>query len=244
MVTRRLQLTAGMLLLLSACARNTSVGEPVPGLEADGSNGGSIALAGLPTSTAHQALPADRPIGASDLLEITVFEVPELSRTVRVSEGGDISLPLVGALRAAGKTTRALEASLRDHLQRSYMHDPQVNVEVKELGTPPVYVVGEVNQPGAFHPSGRSALTVLRAVALARGTTPAAAAGRVVVLRPTVTGDRLHLRVDLNDIARGKTADLALEANDVVYVPKNTERSIAIGAVEALIRTVTFRAVF
>jgi polysaccharide export outer membrane protein len=236
----QLGLTACLLIMLPGCASRGSVGAPIPELEA-GANGSG--LPALPGSTTQAAAP-DRPIVPADLLEITVFEVPELSKAVRVSDAGDISLPLVGVTRAAGKTTRELEASLREQLQRSYMRDPHVTVEVKELGTPPIYVLGEVNQPGAFVPTGRSSLTVLRAVTMARGTRPTAAPGRVVVIRSVATGERLRMEVNMNDIVRGKQADLALQANDVVYVPKNTERSIALGAVEALIRTVTFRAVF
>jgi polysaccharide export outer membrane protein len=239
----RLKLTAFLPLLLAGCASGAAVGAPAQGPVAAAANGSNDALA-LASAPNQEVSAADRAIAAMDLLEITVFEAPEFSRTVRVSDAGDISLPLLGVTPAAGKTPRQLESALRSRLQQSYMRDPHVTVEVKEFGTPPIYVVGEVNQPGAFVPSGSSALTVLRAVAMARGTKATAATGRVVVLRPVANGDRLQLQVNLNDVARGKTADLALQANDVVYVPKNTERSIALGAVDALLRTVTLRAVF
>jgi polysaccharide export outer membrane protein len=218
------------------------VGEPIAVAAAHGVNGeGSARPTG--TGAGIQQASADRPIGAADLLEITVFEVPELSRTVRVSESGEISLPLLGATAAAGKTPRQLEASLRSQLQRSYMHDPQVTVEVKELGTPPIYVIGEVNQPGAFVATGRSTLTVLRAVAMAEGTKPTAA-GKLYVIRTGPNGDRVQMQVSMKDIVRGRTPDVALQANDVVYVPKSTERSLALGAIDVLVRTVTFRTVF
>ena len=238
----RLQLTTLLLLLLPGCAAKTSAGEPVPSGTANAANGGSITLPAV-AGTATQQAPADRPIAESDLLEITVFEVPELSRVVRVSEAGEISLPLIGVTAAAGKTPRQLEASLRGQLQRTYMHDPQVTVEVKELGTPPIYVIGEVNKPGALVATGRSTLTVLRALAMAEGT-KSTAAGKLYVIRPGPGGERSQMQISIKDLVRGKTADLALQANDVVYVPKSTERSLALGAVDVLLRTVTFRTVF
>jgi polysaccharide export outer membrane protein len=244
MRNRRLEAVALLVLplLVPGCAAKTSTGAPVPVVEASGVNGDSSARPPV-AGPATQQMSADRPIGAADLLEITVFEVPELSRTVRVSESGEISVPLLGATAAAGKTPRQLEASLRAQLQRSYMHDPQVTVEVKELGTPPIYVIGEVNQPGAFVATGRSTLTVLRAVAMAEGTKPTAA-GKLYVIRTGPGGDRVQLQVSMKDVVRGKSPDLALQANDVVYVPKSTERSLALGAIDVLVRTVTFRTVF
>jgi polysaccharide export outer membrane protein len=185
-----------------------------------------------------------RPIGPRDLLEVTVFEAPELSRTVRVSDDGTISLPLLGSIRAGGRTPRDLEVALQDTLRRTYMRDPRVLVEVKEPAAQPVYVVGEVNQPGAFVPSGKDQLTVLRAIAVARGARPSAAQGRAIVLRPQAVGEPLQIRVNLNEVVKGKAPDLVLLPNDVVYVPKNSERAVALGVVDALIRVLTFRAVF
>ena len=187
---------------------------------------------------------AGRSIVRRDLIDVTVFEAPELSRVVRVSDDGMIALPLLGPFQAAGRTPRELEVALQDTLRRTYMRDPRVLVDVKELAVQPIYVVGEVNQPGALVQSGQDRLTVLRAVAVARGAKPDAAQGRAVVLRPRLQGGPLQIPVNLNDIARGKAPDLVLLPNDVLYVPKNTERAVALGVVDALIRVVTFRAVF
>ncbi len=187
---------------------------------------------------------AGRVIVPRDLLEVTVFQAPELSRPVRVADDGTIALPLLGSLPAAGRTTRELEVALQDTLRRSYMRDPRVLVEVKEAAAQPVYVVGEVVQPGALIQSGPDRLTVLRAIAVARGVKPTAAPGRALVMRPRQDGDPVQIRVDLNAVVKGKAPDLMLLPNDVVYVPKHTERAVALGVVDALIRVVTFRAVF
>jgi polysaccharide biosynthesis/export protein len=196
------------------------------------------------TSAQHaRATGSDRSIVTDDVLEVAVFEVPELSRTVKVSERGDISLPLVGVVPAAGATPRELEAVVTSKL-RLYMRDPRVTIEVTQAAAQPVYVLGEVNQPGAFTGTGQEPLTILRAVSVARGLKPTAAQARTVIIRADASGQRFQLPVNLGDVLAGRSADVELQSNDVVYVPKNTERTIALGMVDALLRLVTFRAVF
>lgn len=207
---------------------------PIVGLDADSSK----------RSVVVRAADGDRVIVPRDLLDVTVFEAPELSRAVRVADGGTISLPLLGQIQATGRTPRELEVALQDTLRRTYMRDPRVSVEVKEAAQQPIYVVGEVNQPGAFVSSGQDRLTVLRAVAVARGVKSSAAQGRAIILRPRADAEPLQITVNLNDVVRGKASDLVLLPNDVVYVPRNAERAVALSVVDALIRVVTFRPAF
>jgi polysaccharide biosynthesis/export protein len=185
----------------------------------------------------------DRLIVAGDLLLISVFGASDLSRGVRVSAAGDIALPLIGVTRAAGGTPRQLEQDLSVKF-RTYMREPSVTVEVTEAAARPVYVLGAVNQPGAFIPTGSQDLTVLRAISVARGLDPAAAGSRAVVIRTSSGGERHQFPIDVNAVLRGAATDIQLQPNDVVYVPKNTERVIALGVVDALLRLVTFRGVF
>jgi polysaccharide export outer membrane protein len=104
----------------------------------------------------------DYRIGADDLLQISVYEAPDLGRTVRVSADGQISLPPLGTVRAAGLTSRQLEAVLEELLRRTYMKDPHVGVFVKEMQSHPVSVFGAVQKPGVYQIRGpRSLLEVL-----------------------------------------------------------------------------------
>ncbi|MFQ5926885.1 MAG: polysaccharide biosynthesis/export family protein, partial [Terriglobia bacterium] len=106
-------------------------------------------------------------IGTEDLVEITVFEAPELNRTLRVSASGEISLPLLGMVRAAGLTPRELELVLQELLRRAYMKDPHVGVFVRELQSHPVSVLGAVARPGVFQVRGSK--TLLEMLSLAGG---------------------------------------------------------------------------
>jgi polysaccharide export outer membrane protein len=92
----------------------------------------------------------DYRIGPEDLLEISVFEAPELNRAVRVSATGEISLPLLGAVQAAGLTAKALEFVLQELLRHTYMKDPHVTVFMREMQSHPVSVFGAVKKPGVF----------------------------------------------------------------------------------------------
>jgi polysaccharide export outer membrane protein len=105
-------------------------------------------------------------IGAHDLLEINVFEAPELNRSLRVSAAGDISMPLAGAVHSAGLTARELEAALEFRL-RAYMKDPRVGVFVSSVESHPVSVVGAVKKPGVFQVRGAKSL--LEMLSLAEG---------------------------------------------------------------------------
>jgi polysaccharide biosynthesis/export protein len=107
----------------------------------------------------------DYRIGPQDLLEISVFEAPELNRTVRVSASGEISLPLLGAVQAAGVTPKALEFVLQELLRRSYMKDPHVSVFMKEMQSHPVSVFGAVKKPGVFQIDGPKSLVEILSMA-------------------------------------------------------------------------------
>jgi len=106
-------------------------------------------------------------IGPDDLLNITVFEAPELNCAARVSASGDISLQLLGEVHAAGLTPGELEAALQALLRRTYMKDPHVSVFVQELQSHPVSVVGAVKLPGVFQIRGTK--TVIEVLSMAQG---------------------------------------------------------------------------
>jgi polysaccharide biosynthesis/export protein len=104
-------------------------------------------------------------IGPDDLLDISVFDVPDLDRTVRVSASGDISLPLLGMVPVAGQTPQELEASLADELRAHFMKDPQVTVFVKEMQSHGVSVFGAVSKPGVYQIRGAKSLIEVLAMA-------------------------------------------------------------------------------
>ena len=119
-------------------------------------------------------------IGPEDVLDINVFEAQEMNREVRVSASGEISLPLLGAVRAAGLTPRELETTLQDLLHQKYMKDPHIGVFVREMQSHPVSVMGAVRKPGIFQIRGSK--TLLEILSLAEGLADDAGE-EVIILR-------------------------------------------------------------
>ena len=120
----------------------------------------------------------DYRIGTDDLLDISVFEATELNRTVRVSADGNISLPLIGNVRAAGLTAAELERALEELLGRTYMKEPHVGVFVKEPHSHAVSVFGAVRNPGVFQILGSK--TLIEMLSMAGG--PSDDAGDTVIV--------------------------------------------------------------
>lgn len=124
--------------------------------------------------------PDEYAIGAEDVLDINVFEAQELNREVRVAASGEITLPLLGAVQAAGLTPRELEKSIEALLREKYMKDPHVGVFVRDMQSHPVSVVGAVRKPGVFQVRGSK--TLLEMLSLAEGLADDAGE-EVIILR-------------------------------------------------------------
>jgi polysaccharide biosynthesis/export protein len=122
--------------------------------------------------------PREYVIGPEDVLDINVFEAAEMNRGVRISASGEISLPLLGAVAAAGLTPRELETTLEELLRQKYMKDPHVSVFVRDMQSHPVSVMGAVRKPGVFQIRGKKSLVEI--LSLAEGL--ADDAGETVVI--------------------------------------------------------------
>ncbi len=150
-------------------------------------------------------------LSREDVIEVSVWKEPDLSRQVPVRPDGKIALPLIGELTAEGKTPRQLEQEITGKLQ-PLVRDPRVSVIVRDVNGRRVFVTGMVTKPGAF--PLRSDMTVLQALALAGGLQEFADRGDIRVLR--ANGKRLVVSYD--DLMDGKR-DVALGSGDTVVVP-------------------------
>lgn len=158
---------------------------------------------------------ANAPIMALDHLEITVFREPDLSvQDAMVDESGHIELPLVGTLLAAGKSPDRLSSEIAGDLKQ-YLKVPQVAVTLKQAASRKVTVTGSVIQPGVYPIDTR--LTLLQAVALARGPSQVAAMDQAFIFR-TRNGQRTASRYDLKAIAKGQASDPEVISGDTVAV--------------------------
>jgi polysaccharide export outer membrane protein len=157
-------------------------------------------------------------IGSEDLLELSVFEQPDLTRTVRVSGDGTISLPLLGIIPVAGLTTKQAESKLQDLLGDKYLTNPQVSVFVKEAKSKKVSVVGAVEKPGTVEMLGQR--TLLETISEAGGLTQQAGK-ELYVLRPDRSGATTRIDVDLDDLMINGNPELNIPIlpGDVINIP-------------------------
>ncbi|HEY6447989.1 MAG TPA: polysaccharide biosynthesis/export family protein [Acidobacteriaceae bacterium] len=157
-------------------------------------------------------------IGVDDLLSISVWHQPDLSRSVPVRPDGMISLPLVGEVQAAGRTTPELEDALRASLAQ-YIRDPELTVMVAQIRSQRVNIIGQVQHPGTF--SLNQSMGVLDAIALAGGLRDFAKKKDIYVLRETGNGHRERLPYNYLAVLRGKAGaqDITLMPDDTVVIP-------------------------
>lgn len=165
----------------------------------------------------------DYRLGMHDLIEISVFQVPELSRTVRVNAVGKISLPMIGTVQAGGLTTAELEEAIAKKLAEKFLQDPQVAVFVKEGVSQRVVIEGRVKKNGVYALTGRT--TLLQAIAMAEGLDPLANENEVKVFRQLDDGSKEMLVFDLESIRTGRTQDPLVKGNDVVVVEASATKS-------------------
>jgi polysaccharide export outer membrane protein len=188
--------------------------------------GGAVKAAVLtaPLSPPPSAsLSSDYKIGLFDKLAIIVFGVKDLDfDSVPVDASGQIQLPLIGSVEAQGKTSRQLSDEIAQRLNARYLHEAQVSVVVAQSANQKVTVEGAVTDAGVFDIPGR--MTLLQAVALAKGPTNRADLKHVAVFRE-IDGRRDRLTFDVAAIRAGRADDPVMLGNDVVVVSESTSLS-------------------
>jgi polysaccharide export outer membrane protein len=171
-----------------------------------------------------------------DLLRITVHQQPDLDLETRIPDNGYVSYPLIGPVLAAGRSSPALEQSIRQKLAADYLQSPSVTVTVKEFVKRKVYIVGGVTKPDGYELAPDSRMTVLQLVAAAGGFTDRAAKDMVQVVRRKGPAERTVMRFSLAEAERqlgqGKAdADLDLWPDDLVVVPASVRVAYVLGQV-------------
>ena len=234
---RLLALFLIVLALLSGCASNTG------GLKSGTAKAvTSTSTLPVPDTTSDSGAylgVSDYRVGPLDLLEVSVFQVPDLNRTVRINTSGQISLPLIGAIRAGGRTVSELEVEIAARLEAQYLQSPQVTVFVKEFSSQRLTVEGAVKQPGIYPITGKTSL--LQAIALAKGFEDLADQRSVIVFR-MIEGKKMAALFDIRQIRAGELEDPQLYGDDIVVVETSGVRSAYRSLVDSLRGLVGFAA--
>ncbi len=156
-------------------------------------------------------------IGPRDLLEFSVFGLDEMNQTVRVSESGKITLPLLGEIEVEGLTKTELERKLSKLLEE-YLKNPQVSVFIREYQSKRVSVLGAVGAPGHYELLGRQ--TLLQIIAQAGSLTPEAGE-EIFILRQGENGDSKTLTIPVDELMlkAGSMLNIPLEPDDIINIP-------------------------
>lgn len=177
----------------------------------------STATGQMSEAAENQQDAADYLIGAGDLLEVVVWKNADLSGEFRVRPDGKFSMPLIGDIIAAGKTTDAINMQIQTKLQL-FIESPYVSTIIRETASNRVFVLGEVNAPGAYPIQGT--LTVLQALALAGGFTEFAIRDRMVLVRGTGENQQNFTLSYRKILAEpGEKFNMVLQRGDTLVVP-------------------------
>ena len=179
------------------------------------------AVGALPQAESITSIPNYK-ITASDLLEIEVFGVEDLKRTVRVNTAGSITIPLVGMVQVAGLTATEAEAVIAKRYRADYLQNPQVSIFIKEFTSQRVTIDGAVNKPGIYPLTGQ--ITLLRALALAGGGGQLANMEDVLLFRSSGVGPQEVFKYDVKKIRNGELEDPLLKGDDLVVVNRSGAR--------------------
>ena len=203
--------TAGAcLLMIIAAGCASSRGGPIPYNDA-----GTFKA---PDPPAVAPLESGYRISPMDTISVKVFRMPDLSGDYQVDLTGQISMPLIGEVRAVDLTTAQLDDSLTKRFGERYLENPDISVGIKESSRRAITVDGAVKNAGAFPAAGD--VTLMQAVALAGGVSEDANARRIAVFR-TIEGQRQAAAFDLVSIRRGENPDPRIFPGDIIVVDGN-----------------------
>ena len=158
---------------------------------------------------------SDYKIAANDIVVVEVFGERELSREFRVTRSGTINYYFLGEISVGGKTTSQVREELTEKLNKDYLVDPQVTVDVKEYRVREIFVNGAVNKPGSILLTGEQDLDILTAIARAGGTTVRANENKIRFVRP----GEPEKTFSLNELRKSRNP-VSLQPGDSIEVPE------------------------
>lgn len=178
---------------------------------------------GVPDRPQPLSLGEDYRISPLDTLSIKVFRMPDLTGEYEVDLTGQISLPLIGSVKAVDLTTAQLDESLTQRFGEKYLQNPDISVGVKSSTSASITVDGSVGKSGAV--TAGAGMTLMQAVAQAGGVTENANPRRVAIFRQ-ISGQRQAAAFDLISIRRGEASDPRVYPGDIIIVDGSQTKAI------------------
>lgn len=171
-------------------------------------------------AAAGEVLPPDQDryiLGPEDVIEVSVWKEPDMTKQLTVQPDGKVFYPLIGEIRAAGKTVKQLQEEISKRLEK-FVTDASVTVILLKTQHYKFFVTGKVNKPGEFL-AGRPT-SVLQAISMAGGLTPFASPRNIKIVRKVGGVDEVY-PFNYKDVSKGllMSQDILLQPGDVVVVP-------------------------
>jgi polysaccharide biosynthesis/export protein len=216
MIRTKINDTLKICIVLCVAFYGSLIGATAASSQSDPSAVALVAQSGAPAPGARPD--ASYVIGADDVLSISVWKEPDITRSVTVRSDGKISLPLVGELQAAGRTPSQLEQDITAAL-RSYIAEPQVSVMVQDANSQKFNILGLVTKPGAYPLN--AGLTIVDAIADAGGFRDFAKKKSIYILRQDGSGGSTRIPFNYEKFIKGKDTaqNIKLKPHDTIIVP-------------------------
>ena len=157
----------------------------------------------------------------SDVIQITVYQEPDLDKTVRVEADGSVTLPLINKIKVADLTISESQELITRLYNRDYLVDPQVSVLVASFSPKLIRVLGSVNRPGVVDMPPDRDMTLTEAIALANGVSRLGNSKSITIKRVSADGETQQFEVNFNRILMNAEAkDIILMEGDTIWVPE------------------------
>ncbi|MFW6129845.1 MAG: polysaccharide biosynthesis/export family protein [Atribacterota bacterium] len=163
----------------------------------------------------------DYKISSNDILEISVYQEEDLTKTARVSTNGYITYPLLGQVKVSGLTVGEVEEKITRQLEKDFLVNPQVSIFIKEYHSKSISVLGAVKKPGSYKIPQEKSLNIMEAISIAGGFNDVASKGKVKIIRME-DGKEKNITVDVKGITKNdkKAKNIILKPNDIIFIPE------------------------
>ncbi|MCX6848499.1 MAG: polysaccharide export protein [Verrucomicrobia bacterium] len=172
-------------------------------------------------SSQKSIVPPDYQIREGDMVQVSVFDEPELAAGGRVRNDGTIQCPLIGAVKIQGLSQMSAARLIEAEYRKDYLVHPEVNLYISQFSVQRITILGQVQRPGSHELQAEKNLTILQVLGLAGGPTRIANLKKVLVKR-VVEGQERIFKVDVQSMASGnQTMMFYVREDDVITVPES-----------------------
>ena len=182
----------------------------------------STAFQSWASSPAASQASGDYQLQPGDVVRVQVFQEPDLDRELRVSQDGQIALPMIGQVEVKNRTLSVVERTVRELYDRDYLVNPQVNITVLTYQKRSVNVMGAVNAPQAIEYPPEQTLSILDAISRAGGFNRYADRKKVLLTRTFADGHSEKYTINADQLISGASSERwVLVKDDVIFVPES-----------------------